>query len=165
MNEPWGMSYEMNNDLYDDAQSNDGLYVDSTPHDGSTAVVVEGEENETDIIDSHDKKETVKIKNDLQDSVPTLGSDMFAEMAKISNHKFERAKARQWATRDICFLVYDDADVQKNGFDSDGQETQQEYALQMSLGDGNTLAAERADKTPRSEFDCEAWKSGCRVCA
>jgi hypothetical protein len=90
---------------------------------------------------------------------------MFAEIAEISKYKFERAKARQWATRDICFLVYDDSDVKINGYDSDDEEAQQEYALQMSLGDSGTAASEGQDRAQRSEYANDSWKAKCRVCA
>ena len=88
---------------------------------------------------------------------------MFMETAKISKHKFERAKARQWATRDICFLVYDDSDVKIGGFDSD-EEALQKHALRMSLGDNDTLIPE-GDEAQRSEYADDSWKAKCCVCA
>jgi hypothetical protein len=126
------------NGSYNSMQDDDELYDDPVQQDESMAATVDG----GDVSGPSHQKETVKMKNDLQDTVTTLGSNMFAEIAEISKYKFERAKARQWATRDICFLVYDDSDVKINGYDSDDEEAQQEYALQMSLGDSGTAASE-----------------------
>jgi hypothetical protein len=143
-------------------QDDDSMYDNSVQNDELTESAIGGEENKVDIIY---QKETVKMKNDLQDTTTALGSDMFAEIAEISKYKFERAKARRWATRDICFLVYDDSDVKIDGFDSDDEEAQQEYALQMSLGDSDTPASEGGDKAQRSNYADDSWTAKCRVCA
>ncbi|CAN9175657.1 unnamed protein product [Alternaria alternata] len=156
------MSCEMkDNGSYNSMQDDDELYDDPVQQDESMAATVDG----GDVSGPSHQKETVKMKNDLQDTVTTLGSNMFAEIAEISKYKFERAKARQWATRDICFLVYDDSDVKINGYDSDDEEAQQEYALQMSLGDSGTAASEGQDRAQRSEYANDSWKAKCRVCA
>jgi hypothetical protein len=151
--------------LYDHAQDEDALYDDSAQNNELEAGATNGGENKVDISEPHYQTETVKMRNDLRDTTTTLGPNMFAEIAEISKYIFERKKARRWATRDICFLVYDDSDVEINGFDSDDEEAQQEYALQMSLADSDTAASEGGHKTQRSEWTEDSWKSKCRVCA
>jgi hypothetical protein len=158
------MSCEMKDDgLYDHAQDEDALYDDPAQNNELMAGAINGGENKVDISEPHYQAETVKMRNDLRDTATTLGPDMFAEIAEISKYTFERTKARRWATRDICFLVYDDSDVEINGFDSDDEEAQQEYALRMSLADSDTQASGGGDKTQRSEWSEDSWKSKCRV--
>ncbi|EUC40536.1 hypothetical protein COCMIDRAFT_30544 [Bipolaris oryzae ATCC 44560] len=165
MSEHRDMSCEINgDDLYENTHDNDVSYDNSVQNNELTASAIGGGENTVDASKPHDQKEGVKMKNDLQDTGTAVRSDVFMEIAEISKYKFERAKARQWATRDICFLVYDDSDVKIDGFDSDDEEAQQEYALRMSLGDGDIPASE-GDKPQRSEYSDDSWKAKCRVCA
>ncbi|KAF5849090.1 hypothetical protein GGP41_006002, partial [Bipolaris sorokiniana] len=120
----------------DDDDDDDGSYDNLVQNNELTASAIDGGGKEVDV-----------------------RSDVFMETAKISKHKFERAKARQWATRDICFLVYDDSDVKIGGFDSD-EEALQKHALRMSLGDNDTLIPE-GDEAQRSEYADDSWKAKC----
>jgi hypothetical protein len=114
------------------------------------------------------------MENDLTDAAPVMGPALFGEIAKISKLTFSRADARHWASRRIRFLVYDDSDAKINEFDSDDEEAMNDYAVKLSLGDGEAQCPEgdvkvsdpegvRATQRARSSEDAESLK--CRVCA
>ncbi|KAI4702958.1 hypothetical protein J4E81_001831 [Alternaria sp. BMP 2799] len=114
------------------------------------------------------------MENDLMNTATSIGSDCFGEIAKISEYTFERADARHWASRRIRFLVYDDSDVKLDDFDSDDEEAQEQYALDLSLGNVKTRDPEGGGEVPnakgvsvaeRSEQANEATQTKCRVCA
>ncbi|CAN9148108.1 unnamed protein product [Alternaria alternata] len=160
------MSCEMKDDgSYDHTQDDDELYDDPVKQDEPITDTGDVGDCMIDVGSSSHQKETVKMKNDLRDTATTFGSNMFAEIAEISKYKFERAKAREWATRDLCFLVYDDSDVKIDGFDSDDEEAQHEYALQMSLGDSSIPETKKTEDAEPSEKIDDSTKAKCRVCA
>ncbi|CAN9445135.1 unnamed protein product [Alternaria alternata] len=114
------------------------------------------------------------MENDLTDAAPVMGPALFGEISKISKLTFSRADARHWASRRIRFLVYDDSDAKINEFDSDDEEAMNDYAVKLSLGDGEAQCPEgdvkvsdpegvRATQRARSSEDAESLK--CRVCA
>jgi hypothetical protein len=107
---------------HDTIQDDEELYDDPVKLDEPITDTGDVSDCMIDVGGPSHQKEAVKMKNDLQDPVTTLGSNMFAQIAGLSQYKFERARARQWATRDICFLVYDYSDVKIDGFDSDDEE-------------------------------------------
>jgi len=41
------------------------------------------------------------------------------KLSELSEYRIDRQKAELWAHRDIRFLVYDDTNLQQNGYDSD----------------------------------------------
>jgi hypothetical protein len=91
---------------------------------------------------------------------------MSAELAEMSKYIYIRAyeSSPMGNERHLLLSLYDDSDVEINGFDSDDEEVQQEYALQMSLAGSDTTASEGGDKIQRSEWTEDSWKSKCRVC-
>ncbi|KAL8364544.1 hypothetical protein RB595_003702 [Gaeumannomyces hyphopodioides] len=46
--------------------------------------------------------------------------------------KITREQATNWALRDVKFLIYDDTEMQENGFDSDDEEGMLQQAIKMS---------------------------------
>ncbi|KAI4712829.1 hypothetical protein J4E89_001804 [Alternaria sp. Ai002NY15] len=114
------------------------------------------------------------MENDLTDTSTAIGPGFFGDMAKISEHAFERADARHWASRRIRFLVYDDSDVKLDDFDSDDEEGKEEYAINMSLGNHKARDPEGGGEVPNakggsvaehSEQANKSTQTKCRVCA
>ncbi|USP80389.1 hypothetical protein yc1106_07663 [Curvularia clavata] len=151
-------------DLYDHAQEGDVLWDNSVENNELMPSGINSAGNKADVSKPHCQREPVKMRNDLRDTPIALGSGVFAEIAEISKYKFTREKAKRWAKRDICFLIYDDSDAKVNGFDSDDEDAQEEYALQMSLGNNGAPIPEK-DKAQCSDHANDSEKNKCRVCA
>jgi hypothetical protein len=65
-----------------------------------------------------------EFRNDLLDLAPNPNSVDFKEIARLSEYKFERVQALDWAMYDMKYLIYDDTDIKTNGYDSDDDSSQ-----------------------------------------
>lgn len=66
-------------------------------------------------------------------SAPMEPSDL-RKLSELSAYRIDRRKAELWAHRDIHFLVYDDTNLQQNGYDSDDEEGMVEFAMMICRG-------------------------------
>ncbi len=66
-------------------------------------------------------------------STPLQPQDL-EKLSELPRYRIDRRKAERWAHRQIKFLVYDDTNLQQNGFDSDDEEGMVEYAMMVSAG-------------------------------
>ena len=67
------------------------------------------------------------------------------EVKGLWKFQVHREQSERWALRDVRFLVYDDTDVNLNGYDSDDEEAMMQRALQMSLEDEETPESDDSD--------------------
>ncbi|KFA65056.1 hypothetical protein S40285_03092 [Stachybotrys chlorohalonatus IBT 40285] len=72
--------------------------------------------------------------NDLTNPTGPLGPHDLSQTAHIAHLQADRGQAEVWAMKDCKFLVFDDTDVQENGYDSDDEEGMLALALRMSNG-------------------------------
>ncbi|KAK3387291.1 hypothetical protein B0H63DRAFT_469724 [Podospora didyma] len=72
------------------------------------------------------------MEDDMKAGLTPLGHKDLETLMKISEYKIDRRKAEKWAHKDIKFLVYDDTNVQQNGYDSDDEDGMIRYALKSS---------------------------------
>jgi hypothetical protein len=112
-----------------------------------------------------DQKDVRKMKNDLLDTAATQAPHDFAQIVELSKYKFERAKAQEWASKEIKFLVYDDTDVKTNGYDSDDEEGMLEHASKMSCEDGESLGQPIDNSILSPEHAHHHDKFACRICS
>jgi hypothetical protein len=113
-----------------------------------------------------------KMKNDLMEPSLDLGSHDLSQIAELSKYKIERAKAQEWASMDIKFLVYDDTDVKVDGYDSDDEEGMLNFATEMCHQDSvdrpgyNVETSEPAENSSSSKTHTnDSQDFACRICS
>jgi hypothetical protein len=94
------------------------------------------------------------MEDDIREgSAPMEPADL-QKLGELAAYRIDRQKAELWAHRDIKFLVYDDTNLQQNGYDSDDEEGMVEHAMMISGGSG--LASEDESESPKSK-ESEDW--------
>jgi hypothetical protein len=94
----------------------------SDSNTGSTHIQSHGDDtaqNHSPNIEGTANEHKQEFRNDLLDLTPDPSSVNFKEIAKLSEYKFERVQALDWAMYDMKYLIYDDTDFKTNGCDSD----------------------------------------------
>jgi hypothetical protein len=85
-------------------------------------------------------------------SAPMEPSDL-RKLNELSAYRVDRQKAELWAHRDIKFLVYDDTNLQQNGYDSDDEEGMVEFAMMISGGSDPVSEDESGNLRERENED------------
>jgi hypothetical protein len=74
-------------------------------------------------------------------------------LSEISTYRIDRQKAELWAHMDIKLLVYDDTNLQQNGYDSDDEEGMVEFAMMISRGSNPVSGDESGNLRERENED------------
>ena len=75
------------------------------------------------------------MEDDMKAGSAPLGPEDVKRLSEISAYRIDRRKAELWAHKDIKFLVYDDTDLQQNGYDSDDEDGMLEFAITVSAAE------------------------------
>ncbi|KAI3321486.1 hypothetical protein HD806DRAFT_523966 [Xylariaceae sp. AK1471] len=74
------------------------------------------------------------MENDMKQPGTPLSQSFTPRLASISKRLISLGEAKDWALKDIKFLVYDDTDAKVDGYDSSDEEGMMEFAMKMSMG-------------------------------
>lgn len=116
------------------------------------------------------------MKNDIAEPSAPLGPSDLRDMQTLSEFQVDRPTTELWAMRDCKFLVFDDTDIQTNGYDSDDEEGMLKYAMELSKeqtddeedkfdvkGKGKQVQPQSPESAEDQDRDVDG--SRCQICS
>ncbi|KAI8281560.1 hypothetical protein K4K59_008201 [Colletotrichum sp. SAR11_240] len=95
------------------------------------------------------------MQNDMGEGLGPLGPNDLEQVKSLWRFQVSRAQARNWAFRDMGFLVFDDSSLD---YDSDDEDAMMQRALRLSThAEGDEAKPGTLDYTPQSfgeNFEC-----------